>query len=134
MKVALTFAFLAPLFAEEAPVAPAGSGPFGFVMMIFVFLVAMYLLFILPTKSRDKQMNKMLDSLKVNDRVLTTGGVIGTVFSIDREAGEVVLRVDDSANVKVRFALSSIYFVFDKEAAKKAAKEKEKEKDKAKTK
>ncbi|MBR4751148.1 MAG: preprotein translocase subunit YajC [Thermoguttaceae bacterium] len=130
MKVALTFAFLAPLFAEEAPVAPAGSGPFGFVMMIFVFLVAMYLLFVLPTKSRDKQTNKMLDSLKVNDKVLTMGGVIGTVYSIDREENEVVLRVDDS--VKIHFAISSIYYVYDKDTAKKAAKEKEK--DKAKTK
>lgn len=132
MNVALTQAFFTPIFAEEAPVAPAGSGPFGFVMMIFVFLIALYLLFVLPTKSRDKQMNKMIDSLKVNDKVLTTSGVIGTVFSIDREAGEVVLRVDDSANVKIHFAISSIYFVYDKDAAKKAAKEKEKDKAKSK--
>ncbi len=134
MNVAFAQAFLVPLFAEEAPVAPAGSGPFGFLMMVFVFLIAMYLIFYLPTKSRDKQMNKMLDSLKINDKVLTTSGIIGSVFSIDREAGEVVLRVDDSANVKIHFAISSIYFVYDKEAAKKIAKEKEKEKEKPKAK
>ena len=95
--------------------------------MIFVVLIALFFIFILPAKSRDKQMQKLLDSIKVNDRVLTTGGVIGTVYSIDRQAGEVVLRVDDNNNVKVHFAISSVYYVFNKEAA-----EKDKEKDKSK--
>lgn len=126
MNVALTQAFLAPLFAQAEPAPASGSGPFTLVMMIFVFLIALYFIFILPTKSRDKQMNKMLDSLKVNDKVLTTSGIIGVVCSIDREGGEIVLRVDDSANVKIHFAISSIYFVFNKETAKKTDKDKNK--------
>lgn len=116
------------LFADEAPVAPAGSGAFTMVMGVFVFLLALFCIFVLPSKSRDKQTQKLLDSIKTNDKVLTYGGVIGTVCSVDRQAGEIVLRVDDQANVKIHFALSSIYFVYNKEAAKEAAEKAAKEK------
>ncbi|MBS7337849.1 MAG: preprotein translocase subunit YajC [Thermoguttaceae bacterium] len=128
MNVLLLNAVAASLFMDAEPTAaPAGSGPFQAVLMIFVVLLALFFIFILPAKSRDKQMQKLLDSIKINDRVLTTGGVIGTVYSIDRQAGEVVLRVDDNNNVKVHFAISSVYYVFNKETA-----EKDKEKDKSK--
>ncbi len=137
MNAASTLAFYlvrAPFFAEgeSAQPVPAGSGPFSFVAMIFFVLVAMYLLFVLPAKSRNKQAQQLLDSIKINDRVLTTSGIIGVVHSIDRQGGEIVLRVDDSNNVKMRFSLSAIYYVYDKEAANKAKEEKEKEKDKGK--
>ena len=126
MNVLLLNAVAASLFMDAEPTAaPAGSGPFQAVLMIFVVLIALFFIFILPAKSRDKQMQKLLDSIKINDRVLTT--VIGTVYSIDRQAGEVVLRVDDNNNVKVHFAISSVYYVFNKETA-----EKDKEKDKSK--
>lgn len=122
MNVVLAnLASFVPLFADEAPAAaPAGSGPFTAMIGIFLLLIVLFFVIVLPSKSRDKQARKMLDSLKPNDKVLTYGGVIGVVYSIDKQAGEVVLRVDDSANVKMRFALSSIYFVYDKQAAKEA--------------
>lgn len=122
----LDLSTLAPFAADAAPTAPAGSGPFSFVLMTFVFLVAMYFIIVLPRRSQEKQAKRLLDALKVNDKVMTTSGMIGTVHSIDREGGEVVLKVDDSNNVKIRFAISAIYFVFNKEAAKDAAKSKDK--------
>ncbi|MDO5308249.1 MAG: preprotein translocase subunit YajC [Planctomycetia bacterium] len=106
---------------ESTTTTPAGSGPWNAVVMIFVILIGLFLLIILPNRSREKQAKKLLDSLKVNDKVLTTGGIIGEVYSIKRDEGEVVLRVDD--NVKIRFAISAIYFVFNKEAAEQASKE-----------
>ncbi len=131
---ALTHAVV-PLFAQETAPAEAaqnpGGGPFSLVMMVFFVLIALYLLFILPAKSRDKQAQKLIDSIKINDKVLTTSGIIGTVYSMDKQAGEIVLRVDESNNVKMRFAISSIYFVYNKEAAEKNkddAKDKEKDK------
>lgn len=126
MNVVLTqVTSLAPVFAQDAPAAaPAGSGPFSLVMGIFVFLIALYFIFVLPKKSQEKQMRKLYDALKPNDKVLTYGGVIGIVYSIDKEAGEIVLRVDDSGNVKMRFALSSVYFVYNKVEENKPAEDK----------
>ena len=113
------------LFMDGEPVtAPAGGGAFQLVVMVFLVLLALFFIFILPAKSRDKQTRKLLDSLKINDKVLTMGGIIGVVCSIDQKGGEIVLRVDDSNNVKIRFALSSVYYVFNKDADKKEQKDK----------
>ena len=114
--------------AAAPPAAPAGSGPFQTVIMVFLVLLALFFIFILPARSRDKQTQKMIDSIKINDKVLTTGGVIGVVCSVDAQQGEIVLRVDDANNVKVHFALSSVYYVFNKEAAKKEKESKGKDK------
>ena len=120
---------LAPLFMDGDPVAaPAGSGPFQMVVMTFVVLIALFFVFVLPNKAKDKQMKKMIDSIKIHDKILTHSGIIGTVVSIDAAGGEIVLRVDNDNNVKIHFSLSSVYYVFDKDAAKK---EKETKKDKS---
>ena len=111
--------------APNAGAAPPGSSPWLTVVFIFGMLGFLYVVFILPKKSQEKQMNKLIDSIKINDRVLTMSGIIGTVYSIDKQGGEIVLRVDESNNVKMRFALSSIYFVYNKEAAKEAKEAKE---------
>lgn len=112
----------------EQATAPAGSGAFQSVVMVFLVLLALFFIFILPARSRDKQTRKMLDSIKIGDKVLTTGGVIGVVCSIDAQGGEIVLRVDDSNNVKIHFALTAVYFVFNKDAVKKEKETKEKKK------
>ena len=43
----------------------------------------MYFLLILPEKKRTKKYNTMLSELKVNDEVLTRGGIIGKIITID---------------------------------------------------
>ena len=45
----------------------------------------MYFLLILPEKKRTKKYNTMLSELKVNDQVLTRGGIIGKIITIDED-------------------------------------------------
>lgn len=45
----------------------------------------MYFLLILPEKKRTKKYNEMLSALKVNDEVLTRGGIIGKIITIDED-------------------------------------------------
>ena len=128
MTVLSTLPTLAPLLADAPAPAPSGSGPFAVVMMTFVMLIVMWFLIVLPKKSQDKQAQKLIDSIKINDKVMTTAGIIGTVASLDKDGGEIVLRVDDSTGTKIRFALGAVCFVFNKEAAeeaKEAAKDKQ---------
>ncbi|MBR5243670.1 MAG: preprotein translocase subunit YajC [Thermoguttaceae bacterium] len=122
MTVLSTLPTFASLFADAPAPAPtpAGSGPFAVVMMTFVMLIVMWLLIVLPKKSQDKKAQALIDSIKINDKVMTTAGIIGTVSSIDRDGGEIVLRVDDATGAKIRFALGAVCFVFNKEAAKEA--------------
>ena len=50
----------------------------------------------------------MLDTIKKNDKVLTTGGMYATVVSIDATHDKVVLRVDDERGVKLAFTRASV--------------------------
>lgn len=70
--------------------------------------IAAYLLLFRPERERLKKQQAMLTNLKKNDRVVTSGGIYGTVAAVDRDADRVSLRVDDSANVKLSVTLSSI--------------------------
>lgn len=70
--------------------------------------MAAYLLLFRPERERLKKQQAMLTNLKKNDRVVTSGGIYGTVAAVDRDADRVSLRVDDSANVKLAVTLSSI--------------------------
>lgn len=97
----------APAAPTDAPPAP-GIGDFLQSPLILIFLFLGVLLF-LNARSRKKEQQKyedMLNALKRNDRVQTIGGVIGTVVEV-RE-GEVVLKVDESSNTKLRFTRSAI--------------------------
>lgn len=125
MTVLSTLPTLAALLAEAPAPTPAGSGPFSVVMMTFVMLIVLWFLIVLPKKSQDKKAQALIDSIKINDKVMTTAGIIGTVSSIDRDGGEIVLRVDDATGAKIRFALGAVCFVFNKDAAKEAAKDKQ---------
>lgn len=52
--------------------------------MLMVFVV-FYLVLLLPEKKRKKQYMQMLDNLKVNDEIMTRGGIIGKIISLDGE-------------------------------------------------
>ncbi len=67
-----------------------------------------YFLIILPQQKQEKTRRAMIDSLKKNDKVLTSGGIYGTVVSVDGGNDRVVLRVDDDKGTKISFTRSSV--------------------------
>ena len=62
-----------------------------------------------PKQLEERKRQAMLDAMKQKDKVLTTGGIYGTVVSVDKEQDRVVIRVDDDKGVK--FAFSRAYIV-----------------------
>ena len=66
--------------------------------------IILYFLLIRPQQQQTKKLEKMRRALKKGDRVLTTGGIIGTVVGVDD--GKAVLRVAE--DVKLEFATSAI--------------------------
>ncbi len=84
------------------------------VPMVAVF----YFLFILPQQQQEKKRRSMIDALKKNDKVLTTGGMYGTVISIDAKNDKVVLRVDDERGVKLAFTKASVARVIESSSDK----------------
>lgn len=78
----------------------------GLLFPLLLGVAFVYFLIIRPQKREQDEKLKLLTSLKKNDRVLTTGGMYGTIVNIKED--EVTLRVDDQAKVKIRFAKSAI--------------------------
>ncbi len=76
-----------------------------FVLMILL-LVVMWVIMFQGPKKRQKQHQQMIQALKPNDRVRTVGGIFGTVISVKDD--EVVLKVDESNNTKLRVTPSAI--------------------------
>mgnify|MGYP003344779419 CR=1 FL=1 len=68
---------------------------------LLMIAVAAYLLLFRPEQERRRRQQNLLAGLKKNDRVLTTSGIYGTVANVERDAGRVVLKIDDAANVKI---------------------------------
>ena len=72
-------------------------------MLAAMFLV-MYLFMIRPQRKQQKQLEEMRNSLKKGDKVITAGGIYGTVAEID--GNTVLVKVD--GDVKIRVDKSSI--------------------------
>ena len=97
----------APTTQPAGPQSPGGGGGGGFgdMKIIWIMLGVMVLLYVWMGRSRKKQEAKrkeMLGALKKGDKITTIGGIIGTV--IEARESEVVVKVDESNNVRMRFA------------------------------
>ena len=63
-----------------------------------IFLI-LYFLLIRPQQQRQKKLDQMLKELKKGDRVVTTGGIIGTIVGI--EDTKTVLKIADDVKVEI---------------------------------
>ena len=105
-------------FADAGQGVDPGGFPWFFVMLPAILLI-MWFLMVSPQKKQEERLRNMLNSLEKNDRVMTVGGLIGTIHAIDKEQNEIVLKVDEANNTKVRFHLTAVSTVFPKEGSEK---------------
>ena len=84
--------------------APANS-LLGFLPILLIFGIFYFLLF-LPMQRQRKQTQKMLAGLQNGNVVVTSGGIVGTIISIDTD-DTLVLRVKPD-NVKIQVARSAV--------------------------
>jgi len=85
----------------------AGGG-LNILLLICSVLFLFWFFMIRPQQREEDRRKKMLESLKKNDKVYTVGGIIGVVHAVDLEKKEVVLKLDDSNNTKVKFLLNAV--------------------------
>ena len=75
---------------------PSGIALF---LPLILIMVIFYFLMILPAQRRQKKVSEMLKALKTGDKVITNGGIYGTIVGLEDEA--VQLRVAEQVKMKV---------------------------------
>jgi preprotein translocase subunit YajC len=94
--------------------ASQGSSLMSFLPFILIFVV-MWFFMIRPQSKKQKELQQMLEGVKVNDWVLTNGGIIGKITSIKPDKNVVVIEIDDTNHVRVEFQKSAIVTILNKE-------------------
>ena len=88
-------------------------------MFMVLILIMIFMLFMSNSKRKqERERQNTLNAMKRGDRIQTIGGIIGTI--VDVREGEVVVKVDESSNTKIKFSRSAIARVLgddDKNAA-----------------
>ena len=80
---------------------PQGPGVNPYVQLIPIALVfaIFYFIILLPTKRRQKKLQEFLEALKVGDRVVTSGGIHGSVTKVN--GNTVQLQIADKVRVEI---------------------------------
>jgi preprotein translocase subunit YajC len=74
---------------------------------LLIIMVIFYVLLILPAQRRQKKTTEMLGALKNGDKVITNGGMFGTIVGMEGDA--IQLRIADQVKVKIlRSAVASL--------------------------
>lgn len=83
-----------------------GSNPLvGFLPLIAIIFI-MYFLLIRPQARKQKEHKAMLGAIQKGDRILTSGGIIGTIVGIKENEGLLIVKIAD--NVKVELSRNSV--------------------------
>ena len=88
-----------PVVAIGTPANAGDVSPWVQFLPFALALAIVYFVLLLPMKRRQKKVQQFLESLKVGDRIVTTGGIYGTIQKIaDRS---VKLQIADKVNIEI---------------------------------
>ncbi len=105
--------------AGAAGAAPPPKGFFENMGVMFPILMGAMLLYFLmmtrPKPNNDETTSELIANLKKNDRVVTAGGILGTVVNHRSDEDYVTIRIDDSSNTRMQVLSKSIIRVLSDE-------------------
>lgn len=112
--------FLTLMSVSEQQAAPQAQGNLllGLLPFILVFVI-FYLLIILPQRKKQKQHQQMVENLKPGDRIITSGGIFGTVMDVHPDRIELKI----ASNVKIDILKSAVAIILSEKAETKETKE-----------
>ena len=84
---------------------PPPKSPFPSWIFLPLMLLMVFMLFRAPQKQKQEQ-KKLEKSLEKNDKVMTRGGIIGTIVDIKND--EITLKIDESNNTKMKVVRGAI--------------------------
>ena len=82
----------------QQPSGGGGSGITGMLPFLFVIVIFWFLIFA-PARKKQKRLQQLIDNLKNGDKVITSGGIYGTVVGVGDRI--VQLRIADKVKIDV---------------------------------
>ncbi len=89
---------------QAAPAAQQGGSSWSMIIMLVLIFVVMWFFMIRPQRKQQKELQAFRDALKKGDKVVTVGGIYGTVCEIKENS--VLIEVDN--NVKIRVSKQAL--------------------------
>lgn len=111
------------LAQTSAPATTGGGFDITFFLMMGGIFLVFYLLILRPQKQEQEKKQKEINALKKGDRVISIGGIHGSIVDIDAEAGTVQVQVD--RGVRLTFNRTALVPAKKEEAKKDDAKKEE---------
>ena len=87
------------LMTGQAGQGGSGGSPLGMLMPFMLIFLIFYFLIIRPQNNERKKHQELLDALKSGDRVITAGGILGTIHSVTDET--VQLKIGEKTKITV---------------------------------
>ena len=84
-----------------------GLGALGSLLPMVLIIGVFYMLMIRPQQKRQRQLQETIASLKIGDRVVTTGGIIGTITTV-RDSSFFIRSADKSILEIARTAIAGM--------------------------
>ncbi len=106
------------MFNVMLAAAPQGAGVLNPVLTIVIFMAIFWFLIIRPQKKKDQQTKSMQDSLAKGDKIITIGGIVGTVISVKDEDVVIETGSDKAKLVFKKWAIGAVENKNDKKADK----------------
>ena len=94
------YSFVLAMGGASAP----GVNPYVQLIPIALVFAIFYFIILLPTKRKQKKLDEFLAALKVGDRVVTTGGIYGSVTKVSEQS----VQLQVANNVRIEVARASI--------------------------
>ena len=83
---------------------PDGANPLVQIIPFFLILGIFYFIILLPSKRKQQKVQEFLDNLKVNDRIVTTGGIYGQITRL----GDQTVQIQIADKVRIEVAKAAI--------------------------
>jgi len=87
----------APVFAMG--MSADGANPLLQVVPFVLILGIFYFIILLPARRKQQKVQEFLDNLKVNDKIVTTGGIYGQIVKLDEQ--KVQLQIAEKVRIEV---------------------------------
>lgn len=112
---------------EQAAQDPLGNCSTTMILPMVLIFVLFYFMMMRPQAKERAKLRDTLENLKKNDRVVTAGGILGTVVNVQKDSPYVTIKIDEQTNAKLKVKRTSIISVETEEGTEKKEPDKDKQ-------